>query len=347
MRPQALAATVIAVIALALATWRYHQIRTDQAHGRRILTQSLTAGEHVALAGTQIVEAPGQPAGRARIIQTADGKMRLEYLSGPRDGLKVWDDGRKTWRWYPRKKVLAISACRRRATVLDGRRTDLLMRNFVPRWLREDRVAGQKVDVIDVRPRQPGAAWKRLWISKANHAILATSTFSPDGQPISGVRFEQVTFQPTAASDASAFQAPADLVHRYGRAQPGDSPSSFAPRELVDVVDFPVRVPTYLPPGYAWEAGYPFPCSCGQQAARLQFTDGLNTIVLLECGHKCSPGSQCVLPPASSHLVARLDTRNMALAATGDVRPAELMRMLRSAASATPVAYPKNPRPLK
>src|SRR5437762_2667678 len=135
MKPQALAAAAIAVIALGVATWRYHLIRTEQAQGRGILTQSLTVGEHVALEGTQIV------------------------------------------------------------------------------------------DVIDLRPRQPGAPWRRLWISKTNHAILATSTFAPDGQPISGVRFEQVTFQPAAASDAAAFQAPADLVHRYGRAQPGDSPS--------------------------------------------------------------------------------------------------------------------------
>src|SRR5437588_8458043 len=111
MQPQALAAAAIAVVALALATWRSHQIRAEQAHGRGNLTQSLTVGEHVALEGTQVVEAPGQPAGRARIIQTADGKMRLEYLSGLRQGLTVWDDGRKTWRWYPRKKVLAISAC--------------------------------------------------------------------------------------------------------------------------------------------------------------------------------------------------------------------------------------------
>jgi len=340
-------AVALALAALGAVTWRYHQARMDQDLGRRILAQSLTAGEHVALEGTQIVEAPGQPAGRAHIVQTADGRMRLEYLSGLREGAKIWDDGRKTWRWYPRKKVLAISACRRRATVLDGRRTGLLLQNFVPRWLREDLVAGQRVDVIDVRPRQPGAAWKRLWISKANHAILATSTFAPDGQTISRVRFENVLFQPAKAVDAAGFRAPVDLVRRYGRAQPGDSPSTFSPRELVDVVDFPVRVPSYLPPGYSWEAGYPFPCSCGQQAARMQFTDGLNTIVLLECGHKCSPGSQCVLPPGSSHLVARLDTRNMALAATGDVRPAELMRMLRSAAVAAPVAYPKNPRPLR
>ena len=82
-----------------------------------------------------------------------------------------------------------------------------------------------------------------------------------------------------------------------------------------------------------------------KQAARLQFTDGLNTIVLVECGHKCSPSSQCVIPHGSTHLVARLDAPNLALAATGDVSPAELMKMLRSTASATPVAYPKRARP--
>ena len=39
----------------------------------------------------------------------------------------------------------------------------------------------------------------------------------------------------------------------------------------------PARLPTHLPPGYEWEVGFPYPCECQRQAARLQFTNGLDT----------------------------------------------------------------------
>src|SRR5436309_2096869 len=100
---------IIAVAALGVATWRYTQIRAERAEGRRVLARSLIEGQHVALEGTQLIDVASQPAARAHVLQSADGKVKLDYLSGARAGLKVWDNGRRAWRWYPQKKVLAIS----------------------------------------------------------------------------------------------------------------------------------------------------------------------------------------------------------------------------------------------
>src|SRR5205814_2367988 len=117
-----------------------------------------------------------------------------------------------------RKKVLAIAACRRRNLALVGSRGELLRQNYEPHFVGGDRIAGQAVDIVDLRPRQPGSVWKRFWISKANHVVVAATSFAPNGQKISSFRFQEVVFQPPAAARAEEFEAPAELVRRYGRA---------------------------------------------------------------------------------------------------------------------------------
>ena len=60
MKLQAMVAG-LALAAIAVATWRYHQIRLERAEGRGVLAGALAAGQRVALEGTQVVERPGQP----------------------------------------------------------------------------------------------------------------------------------------------------------------------------------------------------------------------------------------------------------------------------------------------
>jgi hypothetical protein len=113
----------------------------------------------------------------------------------------------------------------------------------------------------------------------------------------------------------------------------------------VEIVGFPVRLPTYLPAGYEFQSGFPFPCACHTQAARLHFTNGVNSILVFECGHGCPPGEQCVVPKGSNALVVRQHGSGLTLAATGDVKREELERMLRSVVTAEPVGYPQKRLP--
>jgi hypothetical protein len=341
MKCQALI-SLLTVALLGAATWRYQQILHRREEARRILVRSLDAGQRVSLAGDQRVEIPGAPVTQARLVQSADGKTSIMYLSGPCSGMRIWDNGRLNWRWDPKRQVVEISACRRRA---GGEETQgaLLQKNFTARLVGRETVAGCPAYVLELRPKEVGQPWKRLWVSEQNYAVLATADFGADGRLIQSTHFEQVSFAPPEATQPATFEPPIELVERYGTAHPGDSVSGFTARELVDIVGFPVRLPTYLPSGYEFQAGYPFPCKCQNQAARLHFTNGVNTILLFECGHNCPAGQHCVIPKGSNSLVVQLRENGLTLAATGDAPREQLDRMLRSAAQSKPVASPKKP----
>src|SRR5205823_4336588 len=117
----------------------------------------------------------------------------------------------------------------------------------------------------------------------ARYVILASTDYGPDSQTLRSTRFEQVDLD--VPTDPKAFQPPMDLVVRYGAPKVADNFPGYQPEELARVVGFPVRLPTHLPPGYEWEVGFPYPCECQRQAARLQFTNGLDTLVVFECDH--------------------------------------------------------------
>jgi hypothetical protein len=328
--------------------WRYQRARAEQeSRARQVLQLALRQGGLVALEGDQRVQRAGSDPMRAHLVQAADGKVRLEYLDGPASGKTVWDNGQIIWRWDPRAKALSIAKCRRTQRPIEARHEALLLRNYEPRLGPVERVAGQAAYVLDLQPRHPGSPWKRLWVHRDTFAVLGSTDYSPDGQVLRSARYERIAFAPAAATRAESFRPPARLVSRYGAAQPGDSPSGFAPRELVDIVNFPVRLPTYAPPGYEWDKGYPFPCEGNHQAARLEYTNGLDTIVILECGHNCPPGMQCIIPRGNHSTIVRVPFEGsgppLELAATGEVSRAELERMLRSAARAEPVGFPRAP----
>jgi hypothetical protein len=328
------------MLLLGAATWRYHQIRGEQERGRKILERSLTAGQQINLEGEQRVEVAGSPAVAAHVVRSADGKTHIMYLDGPSRGREVWDNGRLTWRWDPAAKVVAIAASRRGDHPGRENNRELVLRNCVSRLVGVEQVAGEPAFVVDLKPRRSEGPWKRLWVCRRNYAVLGCADFGPDDHKLRSTRFEQVTFVEEPALAAS-FEPPPDLVERYGSARPGDSPSGFSPRELVNIVRFPVRLPTYLPDGYQLERGYPFPCACRRQAARLQYTNGLNTIIIFECGHICAPGEACVAPKGAASLVVRLGEQGLALAAIGDAPREELARILHSVAHAPPVAEPE------
>jgi hypothetical protein len=335
-----------ALAALLFFGWRYQRARAEQeTRARQILQQALRQSEHVALEGEQAVERAGLGRMRARLVQSADGKARLEYVEGAAKGRTVWDNGQLIWRWDPRAKSLSIAKCRRAQRPIQSRHEALLLRNYEPRLRQSEEVAGLPAYVLDLEPRHPGTPWKRLWVHRDTFAVLGSTDFDPEGKVVRSARYEKIAFTPPAAAREETFRPPADLVARYGRAQPGDSPSGFSPRELVDIVNFPVRLPTYLPPGYEWDGGYPYPCDGDHQAARLEYTNGLDTIVILECGHNCPPGMQCISPRGHRPSVVQVTPQGkdsaLQLVATGDVRRAELEKMLRSASAAEPVGHPR------
>lgn len=261
--------------------------------------------------------------------------MRIEYLDGANRGRVVWDNGTLVWRWTPGRKRMTIARCRRGSDVLDPRREALILKNFVPHLAGAESIAGRPAHIVDLHPKQAEVGWKRIWVDDVCYAVLAATDYSADSQPLRSTRFEQVVVD--APADPKGFQPPMDLVVKYGAPKVADNFPGYQPEELSRVVDFPIRLPTHLPPGYEWEVGFPYPCECGREAARLQYTNGLDTLVLFECGHTCPDGKECLIPQGSPSSVVRLHAKDLSLAVVGESSRGELEKMLQSVVSAKPV----------
>lgn len=335
-----LSALILAIVALAgVGAWRFQEVRAERAQeARDLLLKAMGPGQRLDLEGEQVISTAGiEKAVRARILRSREGKMQIKYLDGELAGAKVWDNGTLAWRSDPNHKKLTVSACRRVQDPLSGGRLALLLKNYEPRLAGEAMIAGLPTTVLDLKPRHAGNPWQRLWVYRTNGAVLASTRFDTEGRALRSTRYANVRFALPDWVEPDTFEPCIHKVTRHGGALPGDSTSPFKARELVDIVSFPVRLPTYVPAGYEFVAGYPFPCDCGHQAARLQYTDGLNTITILECGHGCAG----MPSPEKSGAVVRLRGQEMQLIATGELRRAELEKMVRSALDAQPVAYPK------
>jgi hypothetical protein len=132
------------------------------------------------------------------------------------------------------------------------------------------------------------------------------------------------------------FKPSPEMVERLAQAVKGDTASRFEPAELSKLIEFEVRTPKWLPKGYSLQGAYPTPCACSErhQAARLEFTDGLNTITLFECNHpRCiSKGNCFTAKGANSPLSFHLETKTGRYLAVGDAPKSQLEKLVRSAA---------------
>jgi hypothetical protein len=99
-----------------------------------------------------------------------------------------------------------------------------------------------------------------------------------------------------------------------------------------------VRVPKWVPKGYVFQGAYQTPCTCNRQhqAVRLEWSDGLDRITLLECGHAGhDPNANCYSGMRPSSMVRAeikgLQSVDWYFLAIGDVPEADLKKILDSA----------------
>ena len=79
---------------------------------------------------------------------------------------------------------------------------------------------------------------------------------------------------------------------------------------------------------------YLAPCFCGRrhQSARLEYSDGLQSITLFQCGHPdCSSADNCFGPGPNDASVRHKGTDGYWYRAVGDAPRSELERMVKSA----------------
>lgn len=241
----------------------------------QLYRESRRADKHHSYSGTKVLRRPQEPERRSR-------RMRVHHRATPHatyigvlrgeeivfEILQLGDDRytkRKGREWgkdsFPRSR----------------NRTELLLKNYRPRRIGESVIAGRRCVGIKLSPVHPGNPTQILWIDKDTRLVIKTEVFDHHGNPTLESRFERISFAPKFTP--RCFQPP----------------SRPRVRTRVEVEpDFPILLPANkgVPPGYQRVSRSAFKTSEGQIIAVVRYTDGLNTISLIQSGRALPP------PPA-------------------------------------------------
>jgi hypothetical protein len=315
-RRLAWAVALFCVLSGAVVLW-LRLAPTRESRAQQLARRAFTEGRRVALEGRQEVEMPG-PGGRllrleAEVLTSRDGRTRIQYLSPPLAGVTVWESARRTYRFNPRLQRLTVSS-RRDLDTPPGSPEELLLDNYTVRVLRQERIAGRPATTLELRPRSGSDRWKVVSVDALTGVVLASSERRGRDTVLRSTRFTRIRyFSRNEAPPASAFEPPAELVRRYGMANPGDTSSRFAPEALSALVKFRVQVPQRPPAGFRLRGAYLTPCPCGgrHQGARLEYSDGLSSITLFQCAHNSHQAhEECYSGNESGALSAQATVRS-------------------------------------
>jgi hypothetical protein len=325
-------ALVVAVLA-AGGFWLYRKVEAQSTPpAAAIVRNAWTVGRQAPLEGRMVVRlSGGEGEIEADIVTSDDGQFRFEYLTEPLKGVTVWQNGERTYRYNPQLKRLTVAHKRG-----GGDLEELVLENYDSRIAGYAKVAGRPTVAVDLHPKSGRGHWKRIWVDRERWVILADTDFDGDGEVRRSKKFTAVSYaRPGAGPGPDAFRPPQDLLRRYGAAQKGDTSSRFEVKALSNLIGFEIREPKWLPKGYAFHGAYQTPCGCGErhQAARLEYSDGLNTISLFECRHpRCASEENCFASGDPAPQAFRYRRGTESYLAIGDAPEADLQRIVRSAA---------------
>jgi hypothetical protein len=328
---------VAAACALAGAgVWAYRVNRTEAAgppsQAAQLVRKAWTAGRKVRLEGKQQVRTPDADGKTvqvlAQVLTDSHGHMRIDYLTPPLQGVTVWEDETRTYRYNPHLKRLSV------ADRHDGGEAPelQLLQNYDARITGSETVAARPALVIELRPRSQQGPWKRVSIDRQTGVVLASEDLSGN-QVVSSTRFTQIVYPPQDPPETK-FRPSDELMSLYATPSPDEATPNKDVKQLAQQVGFPIREPKWLPTGYKFKAGFKTSCSCGvrHNAVRLQYTDGLNTINLFECAHpKCPQTENCFTRSETPKLAAADRKDGVSYLAVGDAPKPQLSRLIKSA----------------
>lgn len=332
--------TAGAVAIGSAAVWRLRSAPrpASRPDASELVERAWQARTQTSLAGvqeTRFREAGGECVTTvAEILMAPPGKVRLRYRGEPLAGLTVWDDGDKSYRYDPVGRDLTISAGSRSG---GGHESLPALNNYDCVWMGVVRLAGRDAVQVELRP-QHGGTRRSLCLDAETHFILSSEDYDVQGRLMRSTRFRSVDFLTGERVPGDAeFQPPATLVAALGKARPGESCSSFQPAELAKLVGFAVRQPRWKPSGFRLTGAYPVPCACPSkhQAVRLEFSDGIQTLSLFECGHpRCNGHGACLtrggVSSLSANYLVQSTSPSVSLLAVGALPREQLLRLARS-----------------
>jgi outer membrane lipoprotein-sorting protein len=301
--------------------------------------------DHVARQTTTVYTGSRPVTTQVQVAYSRPCLSRIVFLSPPLKGVTVLDDGELTVRLDPLRAMVLVGTS---ATAASGaptggsslvaseqaeqerekKRLLLLEQNYRAIFTGAEKVAGRIADRVELRPRHPGNPWKRLWIDRQTAVILASEDYDGQSRRTRASRVEQIEFR---REPPNALRPSPSLVH-VARPEPATETEIHPRDQISQAVGFEVLQPRYVPPGYRWEASYLYSCQCGcgLPSARLQYVDGLNSISVLQCGHRCAHESDCGFRPLPQGSAVRVIAGDNTVVVTGELDRRELVKMARS-----------------
>jgi len=309
---------------------------------RRAMRADLEAADYSGETETESFVRGGQVSARAHILHRAPGKYKVSYLSGPQAGMTVGSDGIMAWRCGSKGEVMEVT----NETISPAEvaeRFPLLLNNYAVRIVCPDTIAHRATWVIDVRPRYPGNAWKRLWVDKEHSVVLRSESYDSAGALRSRSAFRSIEYG-VDISDLM-FMLPSEASTYSDQQRESARTATLA--ALGGELGFKPRLPSHVPQGYDVEGYYIFDHRCCEgKSAIIRYVDGLNSISLFEA-MPATPGEatprRVPVEPANptsglgwvaeqfgaSNVISVLDTSPQVVL-VGDLSKAELLHMAES-----------------
>lgn len=329
-------AAVSAGLVAAAGIWAFRAGRSSpgaEPDTESLVRRAWVDSKLVALEGDQEIQVEDGRVLRAHVLTSRQGDLRIEYRSAPLAGITVWETPTRTYRYSPRSQRLTVTE-RLASPTEDAGRELQLIRNYAVHRSGEEEVAGRTAIRVDLRPRSGKGTWKQIWIDRETAVILRSDAQTARGRIVRSTRFTQVRYLPAGSEpDAAAFMPGPALMKQLVR----DSGSAIERLDLPELnrrAGFAVRLPAQLPRGYTLSGAYETSCPCRtpHSAARLEFTDGLNTLSLFQCGSpRCTSAENCFAAGGEAPQAVRAERDGIYFLAVGDLPRAELDQLIRSA----------------
>lgn len=277
---------------LAAATLRAGAAPTPEEIFRRMLD----AEQHVSFQGEQVTSV-GQGARlkkvRQSVMHQSPNLLRIEVtFPAEMRGQVIVADGAYRWNYSPRRNEVIKT----RQRPFDGkphfrqRRNDLARKNFRIRMDGEGKVAGQDAHILELHPTGPGLPIRKLWVDKVHFVRLKTQQVASDGTVLGSTWFEKIDFTPKFDPGVFTFKPPPGVrVLEPPENDPGKVFRSQA--ELASKAPFPVKIPSFLPPGYRWESGA-LQEREGKPVVWTRYTNGMDTLSLFQRKDERGRGDQ-------------------------------------------------------
>jgi negative regulator of sigma E activity len=223
--------------------------------GRKVLTRSLDGGD---VSTTTY-----------KVYHRAPDRTLMEGVDGDHEGVRLVQIGREH---YLHSKY--DSAYRRPPLALPPDNTDLLLRNYTIRQMRVEQIARRKCVMMALEPKHPGNPTKLVWLDVETALPLKTQMRGPDGSLTEESQFLLIDYH--AQISQSIFTLRGPVV--------GEWPTVNPDFEIVYVRK------GGLPVGYSLRETQVRRSAKGQVLAFLIYSDGLNTLTLIESKTHHDPG---------------------------------------------------------